>query len=226
VSTTDEDRCVGLTDGDACRHLAPANLDVRRGGDRRAEPSAAADRRLIRTFQPQQCCRPWYTARRLPSWSLGGFVHARSPVMRWITLAIVATGLVTAKGVIAQDATKQDLASLKGTWRIVSYQKDAYIASAEDLKLFPKVTFDGTTFRWSDGLESGTMTLDPSRKSKTVDYTITQGIRKGQVQLAIYEVDGDTLKDCIDPSGKRRPTEFKAIPGSGYALITYKREKE
>ncbi len=65
-----------------------------------------------------------------------------------------------------------------------------------------------------------------ARKAKTADYAITQGIRKGQVQLAIYELDGDTFRDCFDPSGKRRPTEFKAIPGSGYALITYRREKE
>jgi hypothetical protein len=43
--------------------------------------------------------------------------------------------------------------------------------------------------------------------------------------LAIYEIDGDTLKVCYDLGGKNRPTEFKTKEGTALFLATYKREK-
>jgi hypothetical protein len=33
---------------------------------------------------------------------------------------------------------------------------------------------------------------------------MTEGVNKGAVMLGIYEIDGDTLKDCFNPEGKNR----------------------
>ena len=40
-----------------------------------------------------------------------------------------------------------------------------------------------------------------------------------------YEVDKDTLRSCIVPPGKDRPTEFVTKSGSGIYLFSYKRAK-
>lgn len=42
--------------------------------------------------------------------------------------------------------------------------------------------------------------------------------------LAIYELDGDTLRVCYDLSGKARPSEFKTKAETQLLLFTYKRE--
>ena len=74
--------------------------------------------------------------------------------------------------------------------------------------------------------EEGTFKLDPSTKPKSLDMTGTNGQNKGKQLLAIYELNGDTLKVCYDLSGKNRPKEFKTTEGSELYLVTYKREKK
>jgi hypothetical protein len=55
---------------------------------------------------------------------------------------------------------------------------------------------------------------------------MTEGPSKGAVMLGIYEFEGDTLKVCFDPTGKKRPTEFKSEPGSGNFVNVHKRVKK
>ena len=74
--------------------------------------------------------------------------------------------------------------------------------------------------------DEGTFQLDPSTKPKSLDLTATAGPNKGKTLLAIYELDGDTLKVCYDLTGKNRPKEFKTTEGSELYLVTYKREKK
>ena len=47
----------------------------------------------------------------------------------------------------------------------------------------------------------------------------------GTKVAGIYELDGDTLKVCYAHGKKERPKEFKTAPGSGLALVIYKRIK-
>ena len=68
--------------------------------------------------------------------------------------------------------------------------------------------------------------LDPSKSPKAIDVTITEGPSKGAVMLGIYEFDGDTLKVCFDPEGKKRPTEFKSPAGSQTFYNVHKRAKK
>ena len=69
------------------------------------------------------------------------------------------------------------------------------------------------------------ITLDPSKKPKTIDYQMTDGLTKGKKQLGIYEVDGDTFKSCFGKPGAERPTDFTSKPGDGRTLSVWKREK-
>ena len=69
------------------------------------------------------------------------------------------------------------------------------------------------------------ITLDPSKKPKTIDYQMTGGYTKGQKQLGIYEVDGDTFKSCFSKPGAERPTDFTTKPDDGRTVSVWKREK-
>ncbi len=82
-----------------------------------------------------------------------------------------------------------------------------------------KVAVSGT-------FNEGNFKLDPSTKPKSLDLIATDGPNKGKQLLAIYELDGDTLKVCYDLTGKNRPKEFKTTEGSELYLATYKREKK
>ena len=77
-----------------------------------------------------------------------------------------------------------------------------------------------------DKVDEGTSKADASATPKTLDVTGTKGPNKGKTMLAIYELDGDTMKVCYDLSGNARPKEFKTTAGSQLFLITYKREKK
>ncbi|MEO2090548.1 MAG: TIGR03067 domain-containing protein, partial [Gemmataceae bacterium] len=64
--------------------------------------------------------------------------------------------------------------------------------------------------------------IDPSTTPKSLDL-----IEKNNPMLAIYELDGDTLKICVSEGGQQgvRPAEMKS-DGKNVAVITLKRVKE
>jgi uncharacterized protein (TIGR03067 family) len=73
-------------------------------------------------------------------------------------------------------------------------------------------------------ISEGTMTLDPTKKPKEIDETITTGPNKGKVFSAIYEIDDDHHRICFATAGKERPPAFSSVPGSGHLLQVWKRE--
>ena len=147
-------------------------------------------------------------------------------VVFWALVFVVAAGRGPAADEKA-DAEKE-LKKFKGTWSVESHEAEGAPAPAEDLKTITLV-FEGDKFEVRrDGkvFQSGTQKVDPSRKPKTVDARVTEGEGKGKVMLGIYQLDGDTLKVCFDPEGKKRPTEFKTATGSGTFLNVHKRTKK
>jgi uncharacterized protein (TIGR03067 family) len=70
------------------------------------------------------------------------------------------------------------------------------------------------------------ITLDPSKKPKTIDYQMIEGFTKGKKQLGIYEMDGDTFKSCFGAAGDERPKDFTSQPGDKRTSSVWKREKE
>jgi uncharacterized protein (TIGR03067 family) len=120
----------------------------------------------------------------------------------------------------------RDLKKLEGTWRVISYEKNGLKYSAESLALMPLLTFKGSTYSWSDGGRPGKIVrIDANAKPKTLDYRITAGGDKDKTELGIYEITGDSFRDCFAPDGGQRPKEFNANQGTGQTLVVYERVK-
>jgi uncharacterized protein (TIGR03067 family) len=126
------------------------------------------------------------------------------------------------------EAIKKDRNQIEATWRIVALEVDGTTVTDDDAK---KITVlngsDGTWSVYSEGNEviKGASTFDPTKKPKTIDFTITEGDGKGNQHLGIYELGENTRKLCFASPGKKRPTEFSSLPGSDHVLVTFQREK-
>ena len=116
---------------------------------------------------------------------------------------------------------------------MISFEVNGKKISEEDLEKAAdmRLVFKGNTgsIRNKDKvLSEGTITIDPTKKPKTLDLKVTKGDNSGKTSLAIYELDGDTLKACwtFFAVDRKRPTDFATKPDSGLLLITYRREKK
>jgi uncharacterized protein (TIGR03067 family) len=138
-------------------------------------------------------------------------------------LWVLATGPVR-----SDDATKEELARLEGTWTVVKAEVRGMSLLEKD-KPAPKLVIKGGKVtsdarRGPDGGLELSKALDPTRKPKTVTLTL-----EGRIQFyGIYELDGDEFRVCGDgvdtateknPDG-RRPKVFDSNKG---VLIVFKR---
>lgn len=142
-------------------------------------------------------------------------------------MAILSIALVAAGRPAQQDDVSAERKKLSGTWRLVDEIDDGTRTPAGEAKK-DKLTFD-ITGAWkveSDGkiVGEGTCAIDPTKKPKTVDYTLTKGEGAGLRFIAIYELDGDLFKHCGVLKGAR-PSKFSSEPGSGQILTVFRREK-
>ncbi len=125
---------------------------------------------------------------------------------------------------------KKDREALQGAWRVVSSEaggKDQTEEFKDHLLIFEGDTF---VLKKGDAVGlKGTFQLDPSKKPRAIDMTITEGGQegdKGKVLHGIYEVDKGTLKWCTaEPGGTGRPKEFSTKEGINHMLVTLKKEK-
>jgi uncharacterized protein (TIGR03067 family) len=141
-------------------------------------------------------------------------------------LALTASGGPAARADDRADAEKE-LKKFQGTWAFESIEAGGKALPAAGLQGVT-VTFDGEKYAVKKGnevVEAATLKLDPSNSPKAFDVNVTEGPNKGAVMVGIYEIDGDTLKVCFDPEGKKRPTEFKTGTGS-QTLVVHKRVKK
>jgi uncharacterized protein (TIGR03067 family) len=125
-------------------------------------------------------------------------------------------------------AVKKDMAQLEGEWSMVSGERDGQELPDEILKGAKRVSKAGETTVTIDGqpFMQAKYTVDPGKKPKTIDYTLTGGPNTGKNQLGIYELDGETVKFCFSAPGEPRPTEFKTMEGSTRTLSVWKRDKK
>jgi uncharacterized protein (TIGR03067 family) len=123
---------------------------------------------------------------------------------------------------------EKEVRKFQGTWTIESSETGGTPIPPGELKGLI-VIFEGDKHTVKTGdevIQVGTQKLDPSKSPKAIDVTMTEGPNKGAVMLGIYEIDGDTLRVCFDPRGKKRPTEFKSAPGSENFVNVHKRVKK
>lgn len=149
-----------------------------------------------------------------------------------IHLIVVALATFTGSYSIAEDSNeelvKKDHKLIEGTWKVVALEVNGNKSSDEDVRKITVINgADGTWSIHSEGKEiiKGTSIIYPTQKPKTIDFTPTEGERKGEVHLGIYELDKNTRKLCFAPPGKARPTEFSSPLGSEVILINFERVK-
>ncbi len=152
-----------------------------------------------------------------------------------LALAIVLATLTISSAWAAQkappkdekEAIKKELAKLQGEWSMVSGTADGTAmpeAMLNEMKRDCKGD-ETTTTMGGQVYFKAKITIDPSKKPKTIDYQMTEGFTKGKKQLGIYELDGDTFKSCFGKAGDDRPKEFTSKPGDGRTLSVWKRDK-
>ena len=146
--------------------------------------------------------------------------------MRTLVAVIALSCLLRAEP--PADAVKNELAQLEGDWAMVSGERDGQALPEEYVKTATRVAKDGVSTVTIGGMVvmKSKYTIDPSKKPKAIDFEAVEGEAKGNKMLGIYEFDGETLKFCIAPSDKERPTEFSAKEGSGRTMSVWKRAKK
>jgi uncharacterized protein (TIGR03067 family) len=148
-------------------------------------------------------------------------------VMRVYTPLVLLAGVLLAADDDREEAIKNGLKQLAGTWSIVSVETDGKAQQDEDLK-YQKMVVRGDRYTVRKGdqvIEEGLLKIDPTKKPKWIDVTPTSGESKGNSFQGIYEVEGDTARDCFALPGKPRPTDFSTKRGSDRFLRVYKRDK-
>lgn len=121
---------------------------------------------------------------------------------------------------------QDDVKLMEGTWLPASAELSGKELPEEVRKII-KLVLKGDTYTVTvgDQPDEGKVKVDATKKPKTLDITGTKGANMGKTMLAIYEVNGDTLRVCYDMSGKAYPKDFKTTPDSQLFLVTYKRQK-
>ena len=150
--------------------------------------------------------------------------------MRTIRIALligIAAVTVSSAGAQENEAVKKDLAQLQGEWSMVSGSADGQPMPDLLLKQMKRVCKgDEATVTMAGQIYiKAKVTIDPSKKPKTIDYQMTDGFTKGKKQLGIYEVVGESFKSCFGKPGAERPTDFTSQRGDGRTLSVWKREK-
>ena len=150
-------------------------------------------------------------------------------------MSIVRLGIVVlAAGLLAaapddSDKVKKDVAALKGKWALTGMTINGR-AYPENLLKSIGATFDAKTYAQTQNgkaLEEGEFVIDPEKSPKALDFKITKGPDAGKTQLAVYEIDGDSLTFCVTEAGsKKRPEALEAKADTGVTMFVFKRVKD
>jgi uncharacterized protein (TIGR03067 family) len=127
-----------------------------------------------------------------------------------------------------EEIVKREITAMQGDWIMISGERNGVTFPEKILKVGNRVSKGDWTSVSIDGstILEAKFTIDPTKSPKTIDYTLTDSDHKGQKRLGIYEWDGDTLKFCVGPIGKDRPTSFEGKDGTGWTYVVWKRIKK
>jgi uncharacterized protein (TIGR03067 family) len=122
------------------------------------------------------------------------------------------------------ESKKKDLDLLQGTWNVTALEIDGQEMSSA-LPGDARIVIQGDRFT-STGMGpvyEGTLNLDPSTNPRQLNMHFDAGPEKGNTNLGIYELKGNTWRLCLATRGTVRPSSFASKPGSGFALETLTR---
>ena len=144
------------------------------------------------------------------------------------SVAVTLALFVVVRATVAGDDAKAEMKRLQGTWQVVSAISKGEKVPAEDVaELELLIEADKISVREKGKVqERMTFKIDPAKKPRAINFTHTDGPNKDKVDYAIYQLNGDTLKICVnEKSGEARPTEFASTAGSSHSLVLLKRAK-
>ena len=139
-----------------------------------------------------------------------------------LTLAALAA-LFCMSGGPKDDPAKADKEKIQGTWKwesVLDQGKEQPSPEANRLVItsgLMKIVYP------KDDAMGWKYTIDPSKDPKEMDWVVEIDPGHPIRQLAIYSLDGDTLKICSTAQGKPRPTKFESKKGDFGALWVLKR---
>lgn len=112
-----------------------------------------------------------------------------------------------------------DLDLLQGTWSITSMEMDGQKAAAE-MAGAGRIRIRGNRFTTTGmgAAYEGVLELDGKARPRQISMKFDAGPEKGNTNLGIYELKGDTWKLCLATRGNVRPSKFASKPGSGIAV--------
>jgi uncharacterized protein (TIGR03067 family) len=142
--------------------------------------------------------------------------------MGWAVLFLAAAGWLGAVEP-GEKAAQDELKKLEGSWAYTATEFNGK-KLADGVVTIATLTIKGNTYKieaLGNVTDEGTFTFDPTKKPKTLDKVSTR--LKNFKMVAIYEVDGDTLRICENAS--ERPKKFSSMDPAFTSLHTLKRKK-
>lgn len=133
--------------------------------------------------------------------------------MRRLVPLLFLTIAGSAAGQPSDDAVKKELKLYQGKWEAI-FAQDFDRKSPTDIELqLTTLEVDGEKFTMKTGslTITGSFSLDPSKKPKTIDVYL--GDNKENVMRGIYEIKGDTRKSVFSKPGEKRPQKFTKEKG-------------
>jgi RNA polymerase sigma factor (sigma-70 family) len=123
------------------------------------------------------------------------------------------------------DDKKSDQDLIQGKWKLVSGKLSGKDLPEEEQKVLNE---SGFVFE-KDKLTAphqGSFTLDSTKSPKELDLTIDEPEQRKGKYLAVYEMDGDTLKITFANVGQDRPTKLEAGKDDAWAMLVFERVKK
>ena len=126
------------------------------------------------------------------------------------------------------EASQKELKRLEGQWVVQSLEAKGRKHDVSDVE--PRLIMEIKDNKWIfTGKEKAEIiALDPTTDPKCLDMKSIEEGRKGQVDEAIFKLEGDTLTVCLyQGKGKQRPTKFETSPDlPDTVLAVFKRAKK
>jgi uncharacterized protein (TIGR03067 family) len=136
----------------------------------------------------------------------------------WLLVALLSLAADDPAG----DRAKKELAALQGSWELISFEAQGEPEDFADRAPRWVIKSDKVFY---GGDELAALTIDPSTNPKCLDLGF---LKPKKVYEAVYRLDGDTLKICLNRQTegvKERPTEFATKGKTDFRLMTFRRAK-